>query len=80
MPKDFIGNGACGTEKAFKIIGTKWKPQIIAVCNYMGNVTFTQLKQQLEGISDSMLSRQTQSVLIEYGFVLKNDYKEKIRV
>lgn len=63
MSTYYIHNGACGTEKAFKIVGTKWKPHIIDVCFNKNEVTYTELKQNLNGISDSTLTRQINNLI-----------------
>lgn len=56
--KYYIKNGNCGTEYIFKVIGSKWRPQIIAFCNAMGNVSYSFLKKNIPDITDTSLSRQ----------------------
>lgn len=70
MPKYFIQNGKCGTEAAFKIIGAKWKPHIIYLCNENNDMTFSKLKQNLTGITDATLTRQVHC-LIDDGILQK---------
>lgn len=63
--KYLLKNGQCGTETAFKIIGNCWKPRILDFCGNNQKVTYTTLKSNLTGISDSTLSRQLKSLLAD---------------
>lgn len=63
MPKYYIQNGKCGTECAFKIIGAKWKPNIIHYCVEHEYATFSALKNTLGTITDTTLSRKLSELL-----------------
>lgn len=63
MNKYYIQNGQCGTETAFKIIGAKWKPQILHLCHTNHRTTFGDLKQELSGITDAILLKQLRELL-----------------
>ena len=72
MPSYYLRNGDCGTERAFKIIGTKWTPQIIEQIVHNSDSSYSEIKQKLRGISDSMLSRKI-AQLLENDIILRTE-------
>lgn len=63
MIKYYIQNGNCGTETAFKIIGAKWKPAILYLCNKKGTCTYIDFKQALPRITDAILTKQLKELV-----------------
>ncbi len=70
-----IRDGECGVEKAFSVIGSKWAPDIIRVCFNDGSNSFSDFKSKVDGISDSKLAAQLNS-LTNNGILEKKDDSE----
>lgn len=76
MIKYYIQNGNCGTETAFKIIGAKWKSQILNFCNSNQNISYYDLKQELGNVTDSVLTKQLNE-LTKDGMLTKQLFEKK---
>ncbi len=64
----------CGVRRVMDIFGGKWKLNILwIVCNEEG-IRFNQLKREVSGITNIMLTRSLE-VLIERGLVRRKDYQ-----
>lgn len=64
----------CGVRRVMDIFGGKWKLNILwIICNEEG-IRFNQLKREVSGITNIMLTRSLE-VLIERGLVRRKDYQ-----
>ena len=70
-----IKDGECGVEKAFSVIGSKWASDIIRVCFTDGSNSFSDFKGKIDGISDSKLAAQLNS-LADNGILEKKEDAE----
>ena len=59
----YIRDGKCGTETAFKVLGSKWVPWILHICNANTALSFNRIKSTLPGLSDSTLTRQLDNLV-----------------
>lgn len=65
----------CPLENALKIIGGKWKMQIICSLYLDGPTRFNELKRKLSGVSNTMLSSALKE-LEDDGLVLREQFME----
>lgn len=65
----------CPLENALKIIGGKWKMQIICSLYQDGPTRFNELRRKLSGVSNTMLSSALKE-LEEDGLVIRQQFME----
>lgn len=65
----------CPLNQSMELIGGKWKMQIICSLNNKGPVRYNQLKRNLDGISNTVLTK-TLRELEECGLVVRHEYME----
>lgn len=64
----------CGVAKVMDIFGGKWKLQILwTICKHEG-IRFNQLRREVTGITNVMLTRSLE-LLIEHDLVIRKDFQ-----
>ncbi|UQZ89342.1 transcriptional regulator [Deltaproteobacteria bacterium Smac51] len=67
--------GSCPLAEALKIIGGKWKFQIICALHSCGTTRYNHLKRKIKGISDTVLASSLQELESD-GLVIREQYME----
>jgi DNA-binding HxlR family transcriptional regulator len=65
----------CGLAAARDVISGKWKPPILLALNTNGPTRFGQLRRELEGVTEKVLSQQLKE-MEGHGLVVRNSYDE----
>lgn len=64
----------CGVSKVMDIFGGKWKLKILwIICNH-GGIRFNQLRREVNGITNVMLTRSLE-LLMEHDLVIRKDFQ-----
>lgn len=74
MDKGNLYNGSCDVINAINIISGRWKMPILWKLSY-GNIRYNELKRQVRGITNIMLTRSLQE-LEAHGLVNRIQYSE----
>jgi DNA-binding HxlR family transcriptional regulator len=64
----------CGVARSMNVLGGKWKLNILWVIARKEKIRFNQLKREVLGITNVMLTRSLDD-LIEVGMISKKDFK-----
>ncbi|HDV0789742.1 helix-turn-helix transcriptional regulator [Enterococcus faecalis] len=70
-----MNNNECGVSKVMDILGGKWKLKILWVLSQHPSIRFTQLKREVDGITNVMLTRCLET-LADVHLVKRTDYHE----
>lgn len=70
-----MNNNECGVSKVMDILGGKWKLKILWVLSQHPSIRFNQLKREVDGITNVMLTRCLET-LADVHLVKRTDYHE----
>ena len=74
MPKKNLYDGSCEIVDALNLLSGRWKLPILWKLSY-GNMRYNELKRQVHGITNIMLTRSLQE-LEAHGLVIRIQYSE----
>ena len=74
MPKKNLYDGSCEVVDALNLLSGRWKLPILWKLSY-GNMRYNELKRQVHGITNIMLTRSLQE-LEAHGLVIRIQYSE----
>lgn len=73
--QELLNKFVCPLEYSMSVFGGKWKPRILCViCNFK-TLRYSQIRKELNGITDIMLSKSLKE-LEEHDMVIRTQYNE----